>query len=80
MANYIGQFFEKAVKRADQLSESSQPSDLLAAKAILELLHYSGIGPLEKSLEKTLMTEWTVENYKPLIQKIKASLLAKSQP
>ena len=74
MAEYIGLFFEKSVRKAAELSESGRPADLLAAKAVLELLHYSGIGPLEKSLGRTLMTDWTVANYKPLVQKIKNNL------
>ena len=74
MGEYIGAFFEKAVRKADTLSGSSEASDLLAAKSILELLHFSGIGPLEKSLGRTLMTDWTVENYKDLIMKIKSRL------
>lgn len=79
MSTYIGEFFESGVKKAAALAEEGTPASLLAAKNILEMLHFSGIGPLEKGLDRTLMTPWTLEHYKPLVLKIRETLRASSK-
>jgi len=71
LIQFVGDFVEKIVKKAED--ECTQ-GNVETAKALMQLVHFSGLGAVEKQLDQQLCSEYTVANYKRIVRLISENL------
>jgi len=76
LSKYVGNFVENIVKKAE---EECKNGNFETAKILMQLVHSSGLGEVEKKLEQQICTEYTVDNYKRIVHTISQALKKNSQ-
>eukprot|EP01104_Vermistella_antarctica_P000561 TRINITY_DN10713_c0_g1_i2.p1 TRINITY_DN10713_c0_g1~~TRINITY_DN10713_c0_g1_i2.p1 ORF type:complete len:486 (-),score=114.71 TRINITY_DN10713_c0_g1_i2:78-1535(-) len=70
--DWLTSFVEDSVKKAETMSKAGDPK---SAKAILEVIHFSGLGKLEQQTGASLTSAWLSTNYKRVLGEVKEALL-----